>query len=449
MTSRLAADCGPQQMRSGEKRVSPDLPTTASGTMDAMTTRPTWATRIAKERAARGWSQSQAVANVLAVYERQNGKEGGSPSSLLRQWKDWEAGRVRPRHWARYIAAAFGTVADDLFPSEPSSDPLLVTTAGMDTAELVARLQRSTIDAATIRAVDLTVERLSSEYRYRPTNDLRAEGHDWLRRVSRLLDERLSYSQHGDVLGLAARLALLVGCVEYDAGDHGAAESTRLFALDLGTELDNRDIMGWAHEMSAWFALTSGDYHRVIAASQLGIDVAGPRSVSVQLAAQAAKAWARLGNDQQMEVALDQGRGILESIPRSSNPDDHFVIDPAKWHFYVMDAYRNVGKDSLAQVYAEEVLRIGTAEGGDERSPMRNAEARITLGVVAARAGDLDTATDFGLRALSNSRRSMPSLVMVASELAREFQRIGVDHDPRVRDFQQQLAQASVPTPLP
>ena len=226
------------------------------------------------------------------------------------------------------------------------------------------------------------------------------------------------------MLSLASRLALLVGCVEYDAGDRVAAETTRQFALDLGTELDDLDVIGWAHEMAAWFALTQGDYGRAIAESTHGMEVAGARGVSVQLAAQAAKSWARLGNVRQVEVALDTGRDVLEGLPRPTNPDHHFVIDPTKWHFYEMDAYRNVGNDALARVYAEEVLRYGTTPSGEERSPMRNAEARITLGVIAARAGDIDAAVNQGQRALAGARRSLPSLVMVGQELAREFDRL-------------------------
>lgn len=408
-----------------------------------MSERAPWAIRMAKEREARGWSQSQAVANLRAVYERANGKEGGSQESLLRQWKEWEAGRVRPRHWARYIAATFGTVADDLFPKDPRPSLQLIEAEGMDTAELIARLQRSTIDQPTVRAVRLTVDRLCGEYRYRPTEDLRVEGQDWLRRMTRLLDERLTYAQHGEVLALAARLALLVGCVEYDAGLRLEAESTRQYALDLSTELDDRDLMGWAHEMSAWFAITSGDYRRAIAISDHGIEVAGLRGVSVQLAAQSAKAWARLTNEREVEVALDRGRQILEDLPQPTDPENHFVIDPTKWHFYEMDAYRNIGKDALAQVYAEEVLRLGTSETGEERSPMRNAEARITLGVIAARAGDLDDAVTQGFRALEGARRSLPSLVMVGQELARELSRDEYLDDPRAREFREALATAA------
>jgi hypothetical protein len=48
---------------------------------------------------------------------------------------------------------------------------------------------------------------------------------------------------------------------------------------------------------------------------------------------------------------------------------------------------------------------------------MRNAEARLTLGVVAARLGDLEAAADYGEQALSGGRKSLPSLLMCSREL--------------------------------
>ena len=72
----------------------------------------------------------------------------------------------------------------------------------------------------------------------------------------------------------------------------------------------------------------------------------------------------------------------------------------------------------LAESYAREVIRIGTDATGTELSPMRDAEARITLGVIAARQGDLESAVDHGNRALAGQRLSVPSLLMVSSELA-------------------------------
>lgn len=398
--------------------------------------RPTWAIRIVREREARGWSQAKAVANLRLTFERMNpGKKGGSQESLLRQWKEWESGRVKPAHWARYVAATLDTVEADLFPRDRSADTSLITVTGMDTAELIARLRQSTVDDATLQAARVTVDRLCTEYRYRPAEELRTEGHEWLRRITRLLDERLTYHQHREALSLASLLALIVGCVEYDSGNRVSAEATRRFALEMAAEIDDRHAMGWAHEMTAWFALTSGDYNHVIAASERGIEVAGQRGVSVQLTAQIAKAWARLGNRRKVEVALDRGRDLLDSLPYPDNPDHHFEIDPAKWHFYAMDAYRNLGEDALATAYADEVLRVGTTTTGEERSPMRNAEARVTTGVAAARSGDIDGAIEQGHAALNGARRSLPSLRMVGTELGQTMADIAGSDDNRVREF--------------
>ncbi|MGY1400618.1 tetratricopeptide repeat protein [Streptomyces sp. SS10] len=167
----------------------------------------------------------------------------------------------------------------------------------------------------------------------------------------------------------------------------------------------------------------TGDYRGVIAAAQAGAERAPRHGVAVQLAGQEAKAWARIGDRRQVEVALDKGRRLLEGMPYPENLDNHFVVDPAKFDFYAMDCYRLVGEDKLARTLAEEVLRAGTDFDGTERSPMRNAEARVTLGVTAARSGDLDQALTMGERALEGDRQSVPSLIMTSRELAAEMRR--------------------------
>jgi tetratricopeptide (TPR) repeat protein len=183
--------------------------------------------------------------------------------------------------------------------------------------------------------------------------------------------------------------------------------------------------MGWSEEMRAWFALTRGDYRGVLDAAATGHAVAPNGRAAVQLHAQKAKAWARIGDRRQVEVALDQGRALLEGLPYPENLDNHFCVDPAKWDFYSMDCYRILSgldtastENKLAGAYAREILRTGIDSTGFERSPMRNAEARITLGVISAREGDLEQALGYGRQAIAGDRLSLPSLLMLSSELA-------------------------------
>ncbi|MFD8619387.1 XRE family transcriptional regulator [Streptomyces sp. NPDC059513] len=398
--------------------------------------RPAWARRIAAERQARDWSQRDAVRALRAHAPT----ELPSEDSMIRQWKRWESGQTPNDFYQPIIATVFGTVTHALFPapSRRDGEKEILAASGMETLEIVSRLNRSDVDGATLDALRITTDRLCSEYPFMPSGQLIIEGRQWLRRVVELHTKSLTLAQHREVLALSGWLALLVGCVEYDMGDRHAAESTRRAALSLATEADHSEVAGWAHEMRAWFALTTGDYRGVISAAQAGAETAPNHSVAVQLAGQEAKAWARLGDRRQVEVALDKGRRLLEGMPHPENLDNHFVVDPAKFDFYSMDCYRLVGEDRLARTLAEEVLRAGTDFDGTERSPMRNAEARVTLGVAAAREGDLEQALIHGERALQGDRQSVPSLIMTSRELA-AVMRQRYSTEPTAQDYLNQL----------
>jgi tetratricopeptide (TPR) repeat protein len=341
--------------------------------------------------------------------------------NLLRRWKAWELGENKPGvHYQPLIAAALGTVTASLFPPANGRDAELelLSATGMDTLEIVSRLNASSLNDATLQGLRITVDKLCSEYAYSPPKELLTEGRQWLRRIVEMQEQRLSFGQRRQTLELAGWLALLVGCLEYDLGDRRAAEATRQAALSLGKEVGSSGVLGWAHEMRAWFALTAGDYRGVVAAAESGQSAAGNHSVAVQLIAQEAKAWARMGKPAEMHAALERGRIVLENMPYPENLDNHFVVDPSKYDFYAMDCYRHVGEDRIARTLAEEVIRAGTDFSGFERSPMRIAEARVTLGVAAAREGDLEEALIHGRRALAGDRRSLPSLALASRDLA-------------------------------
>jgi hypothetical protein len=201
------------------------------------------------------------------------------------------------------------------------------------------------------------------------------------------------------------------------------AEATRQVAHQIGHEADHASIMAWAHELRAWFALTQGRYREVVQAARAGQHTAPHEQVSVQLAGQEAKAWARMGDRRQVELALERGRLLIESLPYPDNVENHFIVDPDKFDFYAMDCYQSTGENALAAIRAEEVIRISTAPDGSIRSPMRRAEAQVTLAVIAARHGDLEHAVHLGTTALDIPRRSVPSLVMVGRDLADELDR--------------------------
>jgi transcriptional regulator with XRE-family HTH domain len=385
-------------------------------------TRPAWAQRLTAERTARGWTQQQTV----EALRMQSDRALPDNAHLLRMWKNWERGKHRPRpEYQRLIAAAFGSVSaavfgpDSMVPSPTTGAPGAMQSDS--TLDLVERLRRSDVDRASLDTLAITVERLCSEYASMPSGDLRIEAQAWMTKLVGLLNGRLTLAQHREVLVLAGWLALLVGCVEYDTKDLRSAEATRHAAASLGQEADHAGIMAWAQEMTCWFALTQGRYRQVIEAARAGHEMAPHQAVSVQLAGQEAKAWARMGDRRQVELALDRGRRLLESLPYPSNIDNHFTFDPDKFDFYAMDCYRRMGENAMATLHAREVIRKSTTPDGTLRSPMRVSEAQTTLAVVSARDGDLDGAVEAGSAALEIPRQSIPSLLMVTGDLVTEL----------------------------
>jgi transcriptional regulator with XRE-family HTH domain len=306
-----------------------------------------------------------------------------------------------------------------------SRDEILVANTGMDTLELLRRVRASAIDPATIDALNITIEQLCCDYAQADARELMATGKEWLAKMTELLAHRLTLSQHREVLNNAGMLALLVGCLEYDLGDARSAEATRRMAMELGKESDNPEVVGWAHEMLAWFHLTAGNYRAVIPVAETGALSAPSHSVAVQLYGQQAKAYARMGMPENVHKALESGRSLLDTLPYPDRPENHFVVDPDKWDFYAMDTYRIVGQDRLARRNAEEVIRRSTNPEGIVVAPMRNAEAQLTLAVIAAREGDIDGAVSLGIEALRSGRQSLPSLLMVAGELRNELSTYG------------------------
>lgn len=339
-----------------------------------------------------------------------------------------ETGARRPTaELARRIDGALGAGGALRARREQPGDPRL-----WETVELLARVQANDTAPATIEALRATAVELCCRYSTHPAADLRREAHGWLREAGRLVRRPTGLATHRELLTIAGWLALLVGCLEYDLGMHAGAEATRIAARQLGEEAGHAEIVAWSHEMAAWFALTQSRPGDVLAAARAGQAVAPGGSAAVQLAGQEAKALARLGDAAGAQSALDRGRAMLAGRAVPERPEHHFVMDPAKCDFYAMDAYRLVGADEQAAAAARVVLR------GGGKAPMRLTEARLTLAIVAARAGELEQAVALGVEALGERRRSLPSLLMVAGELDAELRR-RFPGEPAADDFREAL----------
>ncbi|MEC3976219.1 helix-turn-helix domain-containing protein [Amycolatopsis sp. H20-H5] len=310
-----------------------------------------------------------------------------------------------------------------------------------ETTDVIRRLYRSDVGSETLEQLHMVTEDLCCEYAWRDGDELKADANHWLQYISGLLTGSCTLKEHRELLVISGWLVLLIGCIEYDLGRKRQAGLSRAAAFRIGQETGHGEIMAWSFEMSAWFALTQGDLAAVADFSEAGSKAAPNTSVVVQLAAQSAKAAARMGQPEAVRRILDNGYRLLGQHEHPSRPENHFIIDPQKWDFYAMDCYRIVGEDARAAEHAHEVLRISRRPDGTDKSPMRATEARLTLAMTAMRQGDLDSAADWTRQALSASRKSADQLVMVAAEVQQETKRL-FPKDPATHAITEPIAQA-------
>ncbi|MGW6495777.1 hypothetical protein [Nonomuraea angiospora] len=346
----------------------------------------------------------------------------------------WEAGEVRwprsPYRLALTQTTGLQPEALGFSPNRPGSSGLLeASIMPMDalraeaelygTMELAQQLQASDVGTGTLEALAEAVDLLCRAYPVVPAQTLRDRTQKRLAQVSRLLGGRINLAQHRELLVITGWLTALLGCVHYDLGEREEAETARRAAYDMGHQVGHGELMGWAHEMSAWFALVEGRYEDVVTAARLGQAVAGTSSAMVQLTLQEARGSARVGDRREADRALTRGAELLGSLPIPEHPDHHFVFDHSKWIFYAATAYTWLADDDRAEEHARETIQMHTRPDGTSNAPMRVADAHIDLGIVYARRGDLDAAVEQGMAAFDIDRRSLTDLVNRAGDLDR------------------------------
>lgn len=298
----------------------------------------------------------------------------------------------------------------------------------------------------TIERLELVTEQLCCEYAWRDAGELRADVIHRLKYISKLMAGRRTLSERRDLLVLAGWLTLLLACLEYDLGHARQADFARITSNNIGREADHGEIMGWSFELSAWFALTQGRLRSVPGYAEAGMAAAPNSSVIVQLAAQSAKAHARMGDKVRVEKVLDEGFHMLAQHDNPTRPENHFVIDPSKWDLHAMDCYRLVKDDKRAAEHAHEVIKGSRRPDGTETAPMRAAEARLTLAVTSLRAGDIEAAAAWTKAAFDANRRSVVPLSLIANEVFREVKKL-YPNDPAANAVVEQIRTAQIEVP--
>jgi hypothetical protein len=399
---------------------------------------PAWAVRLRDERRRRLWSKKEMAVRLRAAAEDASSTLA-SRDGLVRMIGYWERGerQVNDRYRTLYCRV-FGLGEAQLF--DTGGPTALQREAELfDTMELARMAGASDLGAGTVEAICESVDLLCRAYPSTQGTVLRERTRQRLGHVIDLLGRRLSLGQHRELLVQAGWLAALLGCVHHDLGQFEDAEAARQAAHQMGVEAGHDELRAWSFEMAAWFALVDGRYEEVVALAQAGQSIDGVSNAMVQLILQEAKGHARLGDRRSARDALARGAAALDDLPHPVHADHHFVFDHPKWVFYAATVHAWLGDDDAAEEHARSIIKRHVRPDGTSKAPMRVANARMDLGLVHARRGDLDAAVAEGLGAFEYDRRSLSDLVARGTELANTL-RDRFPREKRADEFHERLA---------
>ncbi len=277
---------------------------------------------------------------------------------------------------------------------------------------LAEHAERSDVTPTVLDTIDAAVDGLARDYaRARPEQLLR-DVRALARQIGTLLDGRSTLAQRRRLMVAGGWLALLSATLHIDLGQRRSAVAARTVAASLDRETEHGEIGAWAVEIDTWAALVDQDWRLAAALASAGRDIAPTGSgAAVQLAAQHARAAARLGDGHTVRAALDRAARMIDQQPPERPRDHHFAFDARKLDGYCATALAWIG-DRAGEREARSVVDVYSSGG----PPRRLATARLDLGLILARDRRPDEAAQLGGLAV-DSGTLVPSNVWRATEL--------------------------------
>ena len=323
-----------------------------------------------------------------------------------------ERGTVLPsRRYRRLYARLYGVSEVVLWPRNevvhaPTGD------AELEALELVRRIEASDLSTTTLDQLELAFDDMACSYVRTTNEELLPNVRTHLRYVSNLVDARSTLAQKRRLLVVGGWFSLLSATLHVDI-DLRTAKAARDTAFNLGGHAGHPELQAWAFEVDAWSALMHNDYRKAVEFSKAGSDLAPHgSSVAVQLAAQEARAWARLKDGPNALSALRRTAHELSQLPVPTRPEHHFAYDERKFEWYTGTVLAWLGDATDAEATARNVVRRYENE---DHYPRRLVASWLDLALVVAKESP-DEAAHLAKLALS-SNWLLPSSTWRVGEL--------------------------------
>lgn len=292
--------------------------------------------------------------------------------------------------------------------------------AAAEAMEFTRQTAVSAVGAGTLDHLDAVVTDLNRSYSRETPSERFVVARFYRQRVEQLIQGRRTLKEARELYIYAAWLSEMLAWLAHDLGSPLAAEAYAIDCFEHADQAEHGELCAWAADAMASIAMYTDRPDRAVIAAGKGLKKASARHpVAVRLRAQAARAYARLGQADESAAQMSEANRLFARLPARS--PTRFFVDTGTLAAYAVTAYSAsayiwLGDYRLAETHARAALAAHEAAPVASRSPSREAIARIDLALALAHQQQADEAAALGHQALS-SVRVVDSVLQRAGEL--------------------------------
>ncbi|TDD18925.1 transcriptional regulator [Nonomuraea diastatica] len=328
---------------------------------------PPWAVRLKAERLARFWSQKEMARQLFEAAPPEVQAHFPARTSLMREIRDWEAGRWRPGDmYRRLYALAFGIDEADLFAEPlrpPRKNPAEVLAAILPGGDPLAplgsrpgrRVGQSTIDdlSARVHALRLADDVLGGE-------DLIEPAFRELGAAVRLCRESTHTEANGrKLLSVIGECAQIAGWVASDAGQHAQAAQAYGLGASAAREAGDGTLESNLVGSLAYQVANVGDPGEAASLAMAAVEAAGSNTLGrARALAWDRLAWAHTREDDAQAAmrALGEAGEALAADRRQEGPGYLYWVDAGELQVMEARVYTELRKPLRAVPILSSVL---------------------------------------------------------------------------------------------
>jgi transcriptional regulator with XRE-family HTH domain len=327
-------------------------------------------------------------------------------------------------------------------PAKPPHLGKVLHDVADEVAGFTRRAETTAVGRATLEHLERVVADVSAAYSRGAPAEVFTVAHTHRRQVDELLQGPHTLAEGRELYVQAAWLSEILAWVTHDLGSTTAADAYCVDAFEHAHQAGHAELCGWAMDARASIALYDDRPADALRSALRGADAApAAHPLVVRLHAQAARALAVLGRRDDAVAELGRAADAFERLP--TRPPTRFGKDTTKLARYAITAYSataylSLGMFDRARGYANEALAEHRSAPERDRSPSREAIARLDLATALAGLGEPEEAARLGHAALA-SPRVVDSVLVRATGLGAAL----TGHHPdltETRDYRDALA---------